>query len=116
MLTFPPVLPTRREDVIPSPIPSREVTKVALRLRYQIETVIPCEMEHAKITQPHSPIITDKVVETAKNAGGEEYAACVVYCLLVAKKWFKKQAQLELWDVNLHEARATACEVIAKRM
>lgn len=107
------LLPTRRE-VIPSPIPAGEVTKVALRLKYQIETVIPCELDEWKITKAHSSVVTPAVVRTAKSAGGEEYKACVVYCLLVVKKWFKKQAILEMWDSELHDVRAVACEVIAK--
>lgn len=107
------LLPTRRE-IIPSPIPAKEVTKVALRLKYQIENVIPCELDEWKITKAHSSVITPAVVRTAKSAGGEEYKACVVYCLLIVKQWFKKQAILEMWDAELHDVRAVACEVIAK--
>jgi hypothetical protein len=113
---FSSLLPTRRDEVPPSPIPPKEVTKVALRLKHQIEAVIPCELEEAKITMAHSRIITPGVVATAKDAGGEEYKACVVYCLLVVKRWFKSQALLELWDADLHDVRAVACEVIAKRL
>ncbi|KAF2456269.1 hypothetical protein BDY21DRAFT_288089 [Lineolata rhizophorae] len=108
------LLPTRRDDVIPSPIPAKEVTKVALRLKHQLEAVIPCELDESNITKPHSPIITPGVVKTAKSAGGDQNKACVVYCLLVASKWFKHQATLELWDADLHKVRAVACEVIAK--
>jgi len=36
--------------------------------------------------------------------------------LLIVKHWFKQQAKLELWDADLHEVRATACEVIAKKI
>jgi hypothetical protein len=39
-----------------------------------------------------------------------------VYCLLVVKKWFKQQATLELWDADLHNVRAVACEIIAKQI
>lgn len=35
------------------------------------------------ITKAHSAIITPKVVKAAKEAGGDEYGACVVYCLLI---------------------------------
>jgi len=56
------------------------------------------------------------VVETAKAAGGKDYASCVLFCLLVVKKWFKRQAIQELWDEELHDVRASACEVIAKQM
>ncbi len=61
-------------------------------------------------------MITKNVVQTAKEAGGKDYAACVVYCLLVCKRWFSRQAVLELWDADLHQVRAVACEIIAKRI
>jgi len=85
-----------------------------LRLKYQIEQVIPCELEEWKITRAHSAVITPAVVKAAKDAGGEEYKSCVVYSLLVVKKWFRRQAILELWDSDLHDVRAVACEVMAK--
>lgn len=84
--------------------------------RYQIEEVIPIELPEEKVTSANSPIITKKVVATAKEAGGQEYAAAVVYCLLVCKRWFKRQSYLELWDADLHNVRATAAEIIAKRL
>ncbi|KUJ16268.1 uncharacterized protein LY89DRAFT_586631 [Mollisia scopiformis] len=110
------LLPTYHEDAIPSAIPAPEVTKVALRLRYLIEESVPCELEESRITESHSRVITTRVIKAAKEAGGREYGACVVYCLLVNKRWFKKQAMLELWDADLHNIRATACEVIAKQL
>lgn len=54
--------------------------------------------------------------EAGKNEEGEDYGACVVYALLVNKRWFKMQAMLELWDADLHNIRAVACEVIAKHL
>lgn len=110
------LLPTRHDNLPPPPIDPKEVTKIALRLKHQIEQVIPCEMEEAKITRAHSPIITNAVVKTAKQAGGEQYKACVVYCLLVVKRWFKRQAIAELWDADLHDVRAIAAEIMAKRI
>ncbi len=93
-----------------------EVTKVALRLKYLIEECIPCELEQELITKPHSRIITPKVLNTAKEAVGGEWGACVVYCLLVNTRWFKQQAKLEMWYADLHNLRAVAAETIAKRM
>lgn len=110
------VLPTSRGDLIPSALDPTDVTKVALRLKYQIEQVIPCELEELKVTKANSPIITRKVIATAKAAGGKEHRACVVYCLLVCYRWFKRQALLELWDSDLHNVRAVACEVLAKQI
>lgn len=56
------------------------------------------------------------MVKTAREAGGEKYGACVVYCLLVVKKWCCQQAQLELWDAEVHGSRAIACEFLAKHI
>lgn len=108
------MLPTRRDNIPPPPISAKEVTKVALRLKHQIEQVVPCELEEALVTKPHSHVITPAVVQTAKEAGGKDHKACVVYCLLVVKRWFKSQALVELWDADLHNVRAAAAEYLAK--
>ena len=92
------------------------MTKVALRLRFQIEQVIPCELEESKVTKANSPVITRRVIKTAKEAAGKEQEQCVVYCLLVCYRWFKLQALLEPWDTDLYHVRATACEVMAKQI
>lgn len=110
------VLPSNRGEVLESAIPPAEVTKVALRLKYQIEQVIPCQLEVSQVTRANSPVITRNVLDTAKEAGGEEFKSCVVYCLLVCRRWFRRQAVLELWDADLHNLRAVACEVLAKQM
>ncbi|EXJ54015.1 hypothetical protein A1O7_09352 [Cladophialophora yegresii CBS 114405] len=110
------LLPSHSHEIPPSAFPAKEVTKVALRLKYQIEEVIPFEMPEDKVIAANSPVITQKVVQTAKEAGEKDYASCVVYCLLVCKRWFNRQANLELWDADLHNVRATACEMIAKRI
>ncbi|KAF2771910.1 receptor-activated Ca2+-permeable cation channel [Teratosphaeria nubilosa] len=115
------LLPTNHRDHLTSPIPANHVTLIALRLKYQIEQVVPCELPEDRITQPHSNVITAAVVNTAKSAGkisgsSEDYNACIVFCLLICKHWFKMQGMLELWDADLHKLRATACEVIAKAL
>ena len=107
------MLPTSNDDLTPSALPPLDVTKVALRLKYQVQQTIPCELEEWKVTKANSSVITRKVILTAKEAGGKEQRACVVYCLLVCYRWFKRQAMLELWDADMHYVRATACEVIA---
>ena len=60
-------------------------------------------------------MLTTCVAKAGKVSGmNEDYGSCVVYCLLVCKNWFKRQAKLELWDADLHELRAVACERLAK--
>lgn len=116
MLTVKLVITLPEDESLPSTYDPAEVTKVALRLRYLIEECVPCELEEEKITKPHSKIITEKVLKAAKEAGGEEYSACVVYCLLITQRWFNHQAILEIWDADLHNVRAVAAEVIAKAL
>lgn len=77
-LPFPTVLPTYANDAIESAIPAKEVSKVALRLHHLIEACVPCEMEESQVTKAHSRVITKKVIQAAKEAGGSEYQACVV--------------------------------------
>lgn len=110
------VLPTSRNEIVPSAVPAKEVSKVALRLKYLIEEAIPCELEEDRVTKANSNVITKLVLQCAREAGGVEYKSCVVYCLLVCKRWFLRLASLELWDADLHNVRAVACEVLAKRL
>ncbi|AEO55636.1 hypothetical protein MYCTH_2299683 [Thermothelomyces thermophilus ATCC 42464] len=110
------LLPTYRDESVQSAIPAQKVTEVALRIRHLIEECVPCELKESQITSPHSKVISPKVIQAAKEAGGREHGACVVFCLLVNKSWWCHQALLELWDADLHYLRATACEVIAKKI
>jgi len=110
------VLPTYNNDEVSASLPAKDVTKVALRLKYQIEQVVPCELDESDIINPNSSIITNDVIRTAEAAGGEQNRSCVIFCLLVCSRWFRSQADTELWDASLLECRAVACEVIAKHM
>ncbi|GAB1318569.1 Calcium channel yvc1 [Madurella fahalii] len=110
------LLPTYHDDGIQSAIPPQAVTEMALRIRHLIEQCVPCELNPDLITCPHSKVITPKVIKAAKEAGGRDHRACVVFCLLVNKHWWNRQALIELWDADLHHLRATACDVIAKQI
>ncbi|KAI6247923.1 Calcium channel YVC1 [Erysiphe necator] len=112
--TLSSVLPTHQGTSLG--ITAAQVTKTALRLRYLIEECIPYEIDVKKITVPHSRIITKDLIRAVHEAGGIKFRGCVVYCLLVNNRWFKKQARLELCDADLHNVRAIACEVIAKNI
>ncbi|KHN99330.1 potassium ion channel Yvc1 [Metarhizium album ARSEF 1941] len=110
------LLPHINHEHMASVVPPSEVTKVCLRLRHLIQECVPCEMEESRVTAPHSRIITTKVVQAAKEAGGQEHRGCVVYCLLVNQRWFRREALVELWDSGLHKLQAEACGVIAKAL
>jgi len=110
------LLPTHRGDHFHALVPAKRVTKAALRLKFLIEAAVPCELKETHITRPHSQIITKQVVLLAQEAAGDEDRACIVYCLLVCLRWFKRQARLEMYDAGLYLLRAEACQVIAKRI
>jgi hypothetical protein len=113
------VLPSYGDEAVQSAaMGAPEVTKVALRLRFLIEQCVPCELEEEQITKAHSRIITPRVVQAAREAAGsaDRRGACVVFCLLINKRWFGHQAAVELWDADLHKLRAMACEVVAKQI
>lgn len=77
------VLPSHRNQNIASATPPAEVMKVCLRLRHLIRECVPCELEESAITRSHSTVITSKVVQAAKEAGGQKYRSCVVRQALV---------------------------------
>ncbi|KAI5917689.1 hypothetical protein F4810DRAFT_640843 [Camillea tinctor] len=110
------LLPIHHDDSCESAITAEDATKVALRLRYLIEESVPCELDEDQITKPHSKVITRNVINAAKEAGGPQNRSCVVFCLLIVKRWFKHQSIVELWDADLYQVRALACEVIAKHI
>jgi hypothetical protein len=110
------VLPRHNEDQIVSAIPAKRVTSVAKRLKFLIEEIVSCEIDSSVLTDPHSNVITPAVIKLTKEAGGEDDKACVVFCLLVCKNWFRLQGKLEMYDADLLEARQLACEILAKRI
>jgi hypothetical protein len=62
--------------------------KVCLRLRHLIRECVPCELEESAITRSHSTVITNKVVQAAKEAGGQKYRACVVCQIWPIVIWY----------------------------
>ncbi|KAF3160919.1 hypothetical protein TWF788_002828 [Orbilia oligospora] len=100
----------------PTGIDAKTVTLVAMRIKYLVEETVPCELDEDQITRPHSAIINSNVIELARNAGGDENKSCVIYCLLVCLEWFRWQSKKELYDADLGQLRAAACQILAKRI
>ncbi|EPS45323.1 hypothetical protein H072_668 [Dactylellina haptotyla CBS 200.50] len=100
----------------PTGIDAKTVTLISMRIKYLVEETIPCELEEDQIIKPHSPILTSKVIELCRNAGGEESGSCVIYCLLVCLEWFRWQSLKELYDADLGQLRAVACQMLAKHI
>ncbi|KAI0346876.1 calcium activated cation channel [Trametopsis cervina] len=91
------------------------LTKLVRRLRTLTLTLLPLEVPLESINDPTSRIITPQVIQAYIASAGDLVEA-LPYCLLRARKEF-------LWDANHNPAdydenlcRATACEVLARRI
>ena len=60
-------------------------------------------------------VITHEVIDAFAKCGGD-FADAVPYCLMEARRWFKRQSRIEPADFGEHLARSTACEVLARRI
>ncbi|KAK9241161.1 hypothetical protein V1525DRAFT_351466 [Lipomyces kononenkoae] len=98
-------------------ISARQVMSVALRLKAIIDTIIPIEVKQSRITRPGgASVITNDVLKLALEAAEGPTKACVIYALLTCKQWYRHLELEELYDAELNALRATASQVIAKRL
>ncbi|ODQ55443.1 hypothetical protein SAICODRAFT_76435 [Saitoella complicata NRRL Y-17804] len=115
-----PLLPYSDNDLNRSPaISAQHCTKVALRIRYLVQEIIPVAYKESHVTKPNSRIITNDVIELVRTRAGvdsKETNACVVYALLMCRRWFMKQSKSNLPDADLNNLRAVACDVLAKQI
>ncbi|KAK9453130.1 hypothetical protein V1511DRAFT_505722 [Dipodascopsis uninucleata] len=101
----------RRDTITP-----RDTTVTAIRLMRLINTLVPIELKESRITRPGNSVITDEVIETAKQAGEESKRACIIFSLLTAISWYRKIKRQELYDADLNDLRILACQYLAKRI
>ncbi|CAK5275367.1 unnamed protein product [Mycena citricolor] len=99
-----------------SPQPAPEVlTKLVNRLRALTLTLLPVEVDPASISGPTSRVITPQVIKAYKAAAGDFHEA-LPYCLLRARTEFLYDADHNPADYGENIGRATACEVLARRI
>nr|GAT53044.1 predicted protein [Mycena chlorophos] len=91
------------------------LTKLVKRLRALTLTLLPVEVEPHKITEPTSGVVTQRVVEAYYAAAGD-FVEALPYCLLRARAEFMHDADERPADYGENLGRATACEVIARRI
>ncbi|EJU06559.1 calcium activated cation channel [Dacryopinax primogenitus] len=91
------------------------ISRIVKRLRAMILTLIPIEVEQHSLTDATSRIITPAVINTFGKAAGD-FQEALPFCLLRARRTFWEQAQMSPADYDEHMARATACEVLARKL
>ncbi|KAJ7930058.1 hypothetical protein B0H13DRAFT_1963066 [Mycena leptocephala] len=113
MSTDPEVQPLLAlDDTKPSPV---TLTKLVKRLRALTLALLPVEVDPESINDPTSRVITPRVIKAYHDAAGD-FVAALPYCLLRARAEFMWDANHNPADYGENLGRATACEVLARRI
>ncbi|KAJ7228413.1 hypothetical protein GGX14DRAFT_612754 [Mycena pura] len=91
------------------------LTKLVKRLRALTLTLLPVEVEPESINEPTSRVITPQVIKAYYDAAGD-FVQALPYCLLRARAEFMYDADHNPADYGENLGRATACEVLARRI
>ncbi|BEJ15939.1 hypothetical protein CspHIS471_0505440 [Cutaneotrichosporon sp. HIS471] len=91
------------------------ITQIIKRLKAMANRLLPIQVELEDITSPTSGIVTPEVVKAFYEAGGD-FKEAVPFCLLRARQMFIKEGNLNQADYEENMCRATACEMIARRI
>ncbi|KAI0796957.1 hypothetical protein C8Q75DRAFT_218668 [Abortiporus biennis] len=91
------------------------LTKLVRRLRSLTLTLLPVEVPLDSLSDPTSRVITPQVISAYMAAAGDLLEA-LPYCLLRARKEFMWDANHNPADYGENLGRATACEVLARRV
>ncbi|KAG6821514.1 hypothetical protein H0H93_000023 [Arthromyces matolae] len=91
------------------------LTKLVKRLRALTLTLLPVEVDPSVINEPTGRIISTQVIEAYKAAAGD-FIEALPYCLLRARAEFMWDANHNPADYGENIGRATACEVLARRI
>ncbi|KAF7301930.1 hypothetical protein MIND_00759100 [Mycena indigotica] len=91
------------------------LTKLVKRIRALTLTLLPVEVDPEKINEPTSRVITPKVIKAYYDAAGD-FVEALPYCLLRARAEFIYDANHNPADYGENLGRATACEVLARRI
>ncbi|KAJ7180384.1 calcium activated cation channel [Mycena crocata] len=100
------------DEVKPSPV---TLTKLVKRLRALTLSLLPVEVDPESINDPTSRVITPQVIKAYRAAAGD-YVDALPYCLLRARAEFMWDANHNPADYGENLGRATACEVLARRL
>ncbi|KAM5535497.1 hypothetical protein V8D89_010834 [Ganoderma adspersum] len=91
------------------------ITGLVRRVRTLTLKLLPLEVPLESISDPTSRVITPQVVNAYIAAAGD-FTDALPYCLLRAHKEFIFDANHNPADYGENECRATACEVLARRV
>ncbi|GMK55778.1 hypothetical protein CspeluHIS016_0208340 [Cutaneotrichosporon spelunceum] len=91
------------------------INQIVKRIKAMANRLLPIQVELDDITSPTSAIVTPEVVKAFYEAGGD-FREAVPFCLLRARQLFIKEGNANQADYEENICRATACEMIARRI
>ncbi|KZW04355.1 hypothetical protein EXIGLDRAFT_663857 [Exidia glandulosa HHB12029] len=91
------------------------INKLVMRVRALTFRLLPVEVSEDSISEPTSRIITADVIKVYQEAAGD-FGEALPYALLRARQTFVRDAQRNAADYDENMGRATACEVLARRI
>ncbi|KAH7100530.1 calcium activated cation channel [Auriculariales sp. MPI-PUGE-AT-0066] len=91
------------------------ITKLVMRVRALTFELLPIEVDLSSISGPSSPIVTPEVIQIYSDAAGD-FRESLPYALLRARWMFVRDAHRNAADFDENICRATACEVLARRI
>lgn len=109
------------------PVSGKHVLKIAIRVKDIIDNIIPIEFDEIAITRPDSKVLNDNVYELVLRAAGgkgdgsagtssRRYRACLIFVLLIVKRWYRQSSDAYLYDSTLYDLRGLAAEHLAKKI
>ncbi|EJF62394.1 calcium activated cation channel [Dichomitus squalens] len=91
------------------------ITSLVRRVKTLTLKLLPLEVPPDTISDPTGRIITPAVINAYIDAAGD-FVEALPYCLLRARKEFLFEANHNPADYGENDCRATACEVLARRI
>ncbi|KAH7067064.1 calcium activated cation channel [Auriculariales sp. MPI-PUGE-AT-0066] len=91
------------------------ITKLVMRIRALTFELLPVEVDLDSVSEPSSRIITAEVIKVYTDAAGD-FREALPYALLRARWMFTRDARRNAADFDENMGRATACEVLARRI
>ncbi|BGP17215.1 hypothetical protein JCM10213_004615 [Rhodosporidiobolus nylandii] len=93
----------------------KTVQRIVTRIQALTLELLPIQVDLNELTSPTSSVLTKDVVEAYSVIGGD-FAACLPFALLEARRYFREQQRLNPSDADKNAGRKLACEAIARKI
>ncbi|GAA5916355.1 hypothetical protein JCM6882_000861 [Rhodosporidiobolus microsporus] len=93
----------------------KTVQRIVTRIQALTLELLPIQCELEELTSPTSSILNKDVVDAYAAIAGD-FSACLPFALLEARRYFRRQQQINPSDADENAGRKLACEAIARKL